>query len=336
MPPGTGSEKRPPLRRALLSGALPAGRAVLALLALLLVLAAPGLAVSCQLWPGRSQGEGAAGTLASPPFAELEATPAASELPGQLVLYFLDVGQGDACYVRAPGGKVIVIDTGEAPGTVAGFLAQKQVERVDVLVLTHPHADHIGGALAILEGFEVGTLCDSGFPHATSTYEAVLAKALELRNQGRLTYATPRAGDNLDWGAELTVQVLHPGPALGNEANEASLVLRLVYGSFSVLFTGDVGKVSEEAVLSAGRDVASTVLKVAHHGSAGSSEGPFVNAVSPQVAVISVGRDNPFGHPSGTVLDRLAAAEASVYLTSEDGTIIVHSDGQAWGVTTGR
>lgn len=335
MPPGTCSKESPPLRRALLSGARPIV-AVLPLLALLLVLAAPGLAASCRLRPGQTQGAGAAGTLASPPFTELEATPAASELPGQLVVYFLDVGQGDACYVRTPGGKVIVIDTGEAPGTVADFLSQKRVERVDVLVLTHPHADHIGGALAILEGFEVGTLCDSGFPQTTSTYEAVLAKALELRNQGRLTYVTPRAGDILDWGTELTVQVLHPGSALGDEANEASLVLRLVYGSFSVLFSGDAGKVSEEAILSAGGDVASTVLKVAHHGSAGSSEDSFVNAVSPKVAVISVGRDNPFGHPSQSVLNRLASAEATVYLTSEDGTIIVHSDGQEWGVVTGR
>lgn len=308
-------------------------------------LAAALLAASCLRPPeGRDEaalGSGGAGGEASPRpgYEELLATPAAEELPGRLVVYFLDVGQADASFVRTPGGKVIVIDTGDSPDDVVGFLKAKGVERVDVLVLSHPHADHIGGALRILEEFEVGVLYDSGFVHPTRVYEETLAKALELRDAGRLTYVTARAGQVLEVDPSVSVTVLHPEEPLGDEANDASIVLKIVFGSFSVLFTGDIEEAGERAVLARsaelGIDLAATVLKVPHHGSRTSTGPEFLAAVRPEVAVIQAGRDNPYGHPSPVVLRRLSEAGVTVYITASHGTVIVHSDGEDWEVVTG-
>ncbi|HCW51217.1 MAG TPA: MBL fold metallo-hydrolase [Clostridiales bacterium] len=321
------------------------GRAALALV-LVGVLAAVLLAASCLRPPegpdGAAQESGGAGGEGSPApgYEDLLATPAAEELPGRLVVYFLDVGQADASFVRTPGGKVIVIDTGDSPDDVVGFLRAKGVERVDVLVLSHPHADHIGGALRILEEFEVGVLYDSGFVHPTWVYEETLAKALELRDAGRLTYVAARAGQVLEVDPSVSVTVLHPEEPLGDEANDASVVLKMVFGSFSVLFTGDIEEAGERAALARsaelGVDLGATVLKVAHHGSRTSTGPEFLEAVHPEVAVIQAGRDNPYGHPSPVVLRRLSEAGVTVYVTASHGTVIVHSDGEDWEVVTGH
>ena len=287
---------------------------------------------------GRPADSVVAGRLVSPPFSDLYGIPAEKELPGELVIYFLDTGQSDAAYVRTPGGKVLVVDAGDIdnPGKVVGFLTSvKKVSKVDALVLTHPHADHIGDALAILQRLTVGQLWLSGFPHTTPDYEAVLAEAADLKEAGRLTVRLGRAGDNLDLGDDkVSLTFYHPVDPLGDDANEASLVLKITYGSFSVLFTGDVGASGERAMLDRGGDLGATVLKVAHHGSAGSTGAAFLAAVDPEVAVIDVGADNPYGHPSPETLARLEAAGVAVFRTDRDGTIIVHSDGEAWGLVT--
>lgn len=270
-------------------------------------------------------------------FAQFYDQPAAEELPGQLVIYFLDTGQSDAIYVRAPSGQVMIIDTGdvETPGRVMSFLAErKKVTRIEVLVLSHPHADHIGDALAILNGLEVGAFCQSGYLHTTPAYQSILERVLELSKSGRSIYLEARAGDTLDLGPEVKVSVLHPTGVLGAEANEASLVIKVVFGSFSVLFTGDIGEASERALVERGADLGATVLKVAHHGSAGSSEIGFLAAVQPRVAVIEVGAGNGYGHPSPFTLRRLQAIGARVLRTDEDGTIMIHSDGREWWVLT--
>jgi len=282
-----------------------------------------------------SPGEDGAGVAAA--FSDLMEGPLDDELPGELIIYFLDVGQGDASVIRTPGGRVVLVDTGEEPSGVAGFLREKGVERVEMMLLSHPHADHIGGARAVLDQFEVGTVAEPGYVHTSNLYAELLERIVELRDAGLVAYAAPRAGDLLDVDPSMTAVVLHPDEPLPDEANNASLVVRFVYGSFSVLFTGDCEEEGEEAVLARwdGSDLASTVLKVGHHGSASSTTPAFLAAVAPAVAVIQVGEGNPYGHPSPTVLSRLGAAGAEVYLTSEDGTVIVHSDGQTWEVMTG-
>jgi beta-lactamase superfamily II metal-dependent hydrolase len=271
----------------------------------------------------------------SPSFEELLAAPAADELPGRLVVYFLDAGQADASVIRTPGGRIVVIDTGEGPEPLVGFLEAKGVERVDVLVLSHPHADHIGGAPAVLDEFEVGLVVDSGFAHTTQLYRRVLTRIIELRDAGRIQWVAGRAGGVIECDPEITVEILHPDEPLGASVNEASVVVRVTFGSFSVLFTGDIGHESERAILVRGRPVDSTVLKVAHHGSAGSSGEGFLRAAGPTVAVIQVGAGNRYGHPSPEVVGRLEAMGVEVYTTARDGTVIVHSDGKTFTVLVG-
>lgn len=270
-------------------------------------------------------------------FDELWGLPSEDELPGQLVIYFLDTGQSDAIYVRAPGGEVMVIDTGDAerPEQVASFLiAQKKITRIDALVLTHPHADHIGGALAVLDGLEVACVYHSGFPHPTPLHEDVLTRLGQLKGDGKLTCVEGRAGMTLDLGPELDVRLLHPVDPLGEDANESSLVVKITHGAFSALFTGDIGEESEQALIARGADLEATILKVAHHGSGASSREDFLAAVGSRLAVIEVGADNGYGHPSPSTIGRLQAAGARILRTDVDGTIIVHSDGQDWWVLT--
>jgi beta-lactamase superfamily II metal-dependent hydrolase len=186
--------RRPPLGRASLSKFAP----LLAVLAGLVV-------VGCLRGP-----------VPTNAFAQFYDQTAAEELPGQLVIYFLDTGQSDAIYVRAPSGQVMIIDTGdvETPGRVISFLAErKKVTRIEALVLSHPHADHIGDALAILNGLEVGAFRQSGYLHTTPAYQGILERVLELSKSGRSIYLEARAGDTLDLGPEVKVSVCFTRPA---------------------------------------------------------------------------------------------------------------------------
>lgn len=320
---------RPPTRRASLSWLAP-------LLAVTIALSA-GLVSACP-WPPPS--EPVTDDPSGPSFAELWDQPAAAELPGRLVIYFLDVGQGDAIYLRTPEGKVALIDAGDDPDQVADFLAAKGVERVDLLALSHPHADHIGGALALLDRFEVGTLCLTGVVHTSQVYEDLLERAVDLAEAGALDQVMARAGDLIQLDPALSLTVLHPAePPEADDLNDTSLVLRLVHGEFAALFPGDLELAGEAAVLgrvTSSAELGADVLKVAHHGSASSTGAAFLAAVDPALAVISVGADNRYGHPSQEVIDRLTLAGVEVHLTMDQGTIIIYSDGTTWTVVTER
>ncbi len=315
---------------------------VLAVLATVLLLSLAGLVASC--WPLAGETTGSpefAGELATPPYADLARTPGLEEFPGELVVYFLDTGQSDATYIRTPGGKVLVIDAGDtsAPDQVADFLiGDKGLDRVDTLVLTHPHADHLGGVVSIFNRLEVGTFCHSGVDYGSDYYAAVLERAVELRNSGQLDVVLGRAGQTLELGdAAVDVRVLHPADPLPDDpglTNEASVVVKVTYGSFAVLLAGDIGTASESAIRARGADLEATVLKVGHHGSAGSSSTAFLTAVHPEVAVIEVGAGNGYGHPSEEALARLEACGASVFRTDTNGTVIVHSNGVKWGLVS--
>lgn len=248
--------------------------------------------------------------------------------PTQLEITILDVGQGDAILIEAPSGRRVLIDGGPSGQRLLAELAAalpRDQRRLDLLVLTHGQDDHVSGLVSVLQRYEVGAIASGPLPGKTAAYRAWLD---ELDRLGK-TAITPAPGSVLDLGAGVLLEVLAPEmPSLSGNLNDSSLVLRLAYGGVSFLFTGDIEAEREEALLRYG-DVSADVLKVAHHGSDGSSTESFLRAVGPRVAAISASADNPFGHPSPTTLRRLAGIP--LLRTDVNGRILFITDGsQLW------
>jgi competence protein ComEC len=246
----------------------------------------------------------------------------------------LDVGQGDAVLVQSPNGRTMLVDAGDAdagPAVVAA-LRERDIGVLDAAVATHAHADHIGGFGAVFARFPVGRFYDAGYPSTSATYEEMLTTIDEQDYQ----YRTPTQGETIDLDPAVRIDVLAPDGQNAGEIHDNMLVLRLSYGRTSFLLAGDMSAGLERELVSTGATVESTVLKVAHHGSRSSSTAAFLAAVDPEVAVISVGGENPYGHPTGEVLLRLAAVNATVYETGQSGTVTVSSDGARVTVATER
>ena len=257
---------------------------------------------------------------------------------GRLAIHVLDVGQGDAIAIRTPRGRWMVVDAGpRTPTADAGrrvvlpFLRRHGVRQLDVLVVTHGDADHLGGVPALERALEPTLVLEPGQPLGTRLYleHLVAVDAVGIR------WAPTRQGDSLLLDSVL-VTVLHPSDewmATQLEPNENSVVLRVRYRGFVALLTGDAGHVTEDRLL---RDVGrADLLKVGHHGSAGSTGEAWVGTLRPAAAVISVG-DNRYGHPDPGVLDRLARHGIAVFRTDRGGTVTVRSDGRYLEVVQGE
>lgn len=266
---------------------------------------------------------------------------------GKLHVTFLDVGQGDAIFIRAPDGKQALIDGGPDPTILPAAVARRLApwERdLDLVAITHPDEDHLAGLVEIARRYHPGLILDTRLPHDTPTGQAWAA--LSAPHAARTPYsvsrtAYPTRGTTLDLGSGVRLQVLHPGPAptSGTQADENNngLVLRLSYGRTSFLLTGDLEAEGEAELLrQAGLPLQATVLKVAHHGAKQATTRRFLEAVRPQVAVISVGAGNHFGHPAPAVLERLAEAGVQVWRTDECGDVEIVTDGESLWVRTGR
>jgi competence protein ComEC len=264
-------------------------------------------------------------------------------LTDQLEVTVLDVGQGDSIFVAFPDGRTMLVDAGGLPGAnyirgmrpgldigedvVSPFLWSHGLKRIDTVVITHAHEDHLGGMPAVLRNFRIGELW-VGRDEDTPAYQRVLAEA-KSRN---VPVMHRRRGDNFDW-AGVRVNVLWPDtndPARAR--NDDSLVLRLQDGKDSFLLTGDIERAVERNLLTNGDELATNFLKVPHHGGKTSSTPPFLDAVHPAVAAISVGEANPFGHPSPDTIDRIVAEGARLYRTDRDGAITATTDGRSINV----
>jgi len=241
-----------------------------------------------------------------------------------LIVDFLDVGQADCILVRQ-GSSALLIDAGnnEDRQTIESFLHDQKVERLEAVVATHAHEDHIGAMDSIITDFPVGQVW---FPRQVTTTQTYRSFIRAVKAKG-LTFGTPQPGVWFSLGTARCTFLGPPDP-LPSELNEGSAVLRIDFGTTSLLFMGDAGKEAEAALMKGPGPLKATVLKVGHHGSSGSSTSPFLKQVEAQYAVISVGRGNTYGHPSASVVQRLKKAGTKVYRTDETGTLEAISDGQ--------
>ena len=260
---------------------------------------------------------------------------------GKLRVTFLDVGQGDATLIVAPSGRQVLVDGGPDPRVVMQGLGARLPfwdRSLDVIALTHPHGDHLSGLLGVLDRYDADLFLHRSADYPSAEY-ARWEQALAER-AGRSTMLEAQRGHRIALGDGVVLEVLHPGPVIvEGETNNNSLVLRLSYGEVEFLLTGDIETPIESALVARGAPLDATVLKVGHHGSATSSSAPFLEAVSPSLAVISVGEGNRFGHPDEEeVLPRLLAMlpDDRLLLTSQHGDVEVTTDGKRVWVETER
>jgi competence protein ComEC len=254
---------------------------------------------------------------------------------GRLSVTFLDVGQGDAILIEGPHGHRILIDGGpseEALNSALGRNLPFYGRRIDLVVLTHPQSDHLGGLPAALRGYSVGGVLANPFETNTASYDVWL-EALE---RASVPVVAAARGQRVELGEGVAVTILHPPPSLemepGADLNDASVVAMVTMGSVSILLTGDIGETAESALLRSGWDLSATVLKVPHHGSRFSSTEPFLVRVRPMLNVISVGHTNPFGHPAPETLQRLE--DGLVLRTDRHGDVKITTDGERIWVET--
>jgi competence protein ComEC len=246
----------------------------------------------------------------------------------ELEVYFFDVGQGDAILIKSPSGKKMLIDSGPDRSVLAELskVLAFNDRKIDVILATHPDADHIGGFPAVLDRYEVDYVIESGVSADTRIFES-FQRSIENENAEELI---AKRRMTIDLGGGTTLLILFPDRDVSNmDRNDASIIAKLSYGEIDFLLTGDAPAKIEDHLVSINESVLqSEVLKVGHHGSKTSTSEIFVNAVSPEYAIISAGQNNKYGHPHSVVLETLNNSHIHTFGTYKDGTVLIKSDGQ--------
>jgi competence protein ComEC len=255
----------------------------------------------------------------------------------ELTIIFPDVGQGDSILIIFPNQTTMLIDGGDRDQShsILSLLTEYKIEKIDSVIATHPHSDHIGGLLGIIQNVPIGKIYDSGQEHNTQTFE----NYLDLIESKRIPFNLARENNEInDLDSKVDIKILNPSEPLfagtGNDINDNSIVLKLTYGNFSILLTGDIGEIPEEKLANNKNIKDIDILKVAHHGSKYSSTKEFLQSVNPEIAVILVGENNRYGHPHLETLERLNNQESiqHIFRTDIDGTIILITDGNQYAM----
>ena len=246
-----------------------------------------------------------------------------------LVVAFLDVGQGDAIFIETPSGKQMLIDGGGGRAVLSELSRVMPFfdRSIDVVVNTHPDKDHIGGLPDVFKEYVVGLVIDPNVPDEKSVY-AEYVSDIEL---DAARHVVARRGQKIIFGDGVTLEILFPDRDMQNvkDTNDASIIVRLVYGETEILLTGDAPqKIENYLVTLYGDKLESDILKAGHHGSRTSTSETFIAAVKPTYAIISAGKDNSYGHPHQETLETLIKASTTILGTYTEGTIIFESDGK--------
>lgn len=242
----------------------------------------------------------------------------------QLKAHFIDVGQADSILIQLPNEEIMLIDAG---GDVRNYIRNLGIQKIDYLIATHPHSDHIAYMEEIVRGFEIGAIYMPRVSHTSKTFENML---LAIQEKG-LTIKTAKAGVSILAQDELSVNIVAPVGSGYKSMNDYSAVVKVTHKETSMLFMGDAETLSENQITA---DVDADVIKIGHHGSTTSSGNAFLNKVSPEIAVISCGTGNSYGHPHAETLQKLESRNIQIYRTDISGTIIITSDGKSLQVDT--
>jgi len=245
---------------------------------------------------------------------------------GKLHIYFLDIGQGDSIFIQTPNKKYILMDGGPSPKAtkLIGGIMGNLNRRIDLIILSHPHADHYSGLIDVIEKYEVGTIILPNTPSSEPLYNSFLNEIFKRKIK---TIFMPENMD-INFGGGVYIDNIFSPKTISKNTNESSSIIRILYGKFSLILTGDAPIEEEYEVLKTNADLRADVLKVGHHGSKTSTSEEFLNEIAPSIAVIQSGVKNKFGHPHKETLDRLTKRKIQIFRNDMLGTISFISDGR--------
>ncbi|QAA33860.1 ComEC/Rec2 family competence protein [Clostridium manihotivorum] len=244
----------------------------------------------------------------------------------KFVVNYIDVGQGDSILIQA-NDKTMLIDAGpkENEDKLLNYLKKLDIKKLDYVITTHPHEDHIGGMTSVIKDYSIGKFYAPKVTTTTKTFQNMI---LTLKDKNlKINILKPGMGSDINLGVNTKVDVFSPNSDKYEDLNNYSPIIKISYGKNSFLFTGDAEKLEEKEVLQKNYDIKADVLKVGHHGSSSSTGKDFLSKVAPSIAVISCGKGNDYGHPHKETLKTLEQLKVKVYRTDLSGNIVITSDG---------
>ena len=244
---------------------------------------------------------------------------------GILIVHFIDVGEGDCILIQTPNNKNILVDAGNLSFgyKVEKYLKSKNISRLDCIIVTHMHPDHVGGIFNVLPQLKTNVIYYNGYRPKNNEF---FFELINLAKELNIPIKILKAGNKLAFG-KVTLGVFSPVEPLSGDLNGDSVVVKITFGKISFLLTGDLNINVEKRLMNAGYNLKSDVLKVGHHGAEDASSEEFIDKVRPKIAILSVGENNRYGHPSNVVIERFKRKKIPLYRTDIDGTIIIQTDG---------